>query len=185
MGGQAWRGLRQDPEGSSGGKEFVFACVGNDADLRAVTIGPDGAFQAMKPGAIFVDKHHRVSRRSRGNCMQPPRALGIHFNRRPGFRRPGRRRKWRAHRDVRWRCRAFRQGRTGDHGLCPRLPAAGPSGSGQLAKMMNQICIAGLVQGLSEAVHFGKRAGLDIEAVLDVISRARRDPGKWRTAARR
>ena len=60
----------------------------------------------------------------------------------------------------------------------------GPSGAGQLTKMVNQICIAGLVKALAEGLHFAKRSGLDAEAVVEVISRARRSPGRWRTATR-
>ncbi|MCA0400536.1 MAG: NAD(P)-dependent oxidoreductase [Proteobacteria bacterium] len=164
------------PKEAASGKDFVFACVGNDEDLRAVTIGPEGAFHAMKPGAIFVDNTTASAEVAR-ELHAEARKRGLHFIDAP-----------------------VSGGQAGaENGvltvmcggdLAPYSKAEpvimafaracrllGPSGSGQLTKMMNQICIAGLVQGLAEAIHFGQKAGLEIEAVLDVISKGA--AGSW------
>jgi len=164
------------PRAAAMAKDFVFACVGNDDDLRAVTLGPDGAFAGMKQGAVFIDNTTASAEVARELHAAAAR-LGLAFIDAPvsggqagaengvltvmcgGDEAP-----YAAAEPV---IMAFAR-------ACRRL---GPSGSGQLTKMMNQICIAGLVQGLSEAIHFGKRAGLDIEAVLEVISKGA--AGSW------
>jgi len=150
--------------------DFVFACVGNDDDLRAVTLGADGAFAGMKSGAIFIDNTTASANVARE-----------------------------LHRDAAGRGVAFIDapvsgGQAGaENGaltvMCggdeePYARAApviaayakacrlmGGSGSGQLTKMVNQICIAGLVEGLAEGLQFAVRAGLDPQAVVDVISK--------------
>ena len=150
--------------------EFVFTCVGNDADLRSVVAGDDGAFAGMKRGAILIDHTTAsadVARELHGKAV----VRGLHFIDAPvsggeagainglltvmcgGDDAP-----FEAMKPV---ALAFSRAVT-------RL---GDSGAGQLAKMVNQICIAGLVQGLAEAVAFGSKAGLDMPAVLDVIGK--------------
>jgi len=164
------------PREAAAGKDFVFACVGNDDDLRAVTIGPDGAFQAMARGAVFVDNTTASAEVARELATEAAKR-GVGFVDAP-----------------------VSGGQAGaENGLltvmcggdeasyaraepvimafaraCRRL---GPPGAGQLTKMVNQICIAGLVQGLAEGVHFARKAGLDVEAVLDVISKGA--AGSW------
>jgi 3-hydroxyisobutyrate dehydrogenase len=158
------------PREAAAGQEFVFACVGNDDDLRQVTIGPDGAFAAMVKGAVFVD-HTTASAEVARELYGKAQPAGLHFIDAPvsggqagaengvltvmcgGDEEP----YARAEPVIMSFARA-----------CRRL---GPSGAGQLTKMVNQICIAGLVQGLSEAIAFGKKAGLDIEAVIETISK--------------
>ena len=105
--------------------------------------------------------------RSRASFTRQAKKRGFDFDRRAGLGRPGRRRERRADGDVRRRRGAVRARRAGDRGLCARCAScSGPPGAGQLTKMVNQICIAGLVQGLAEGIHFAKKAGLDIEAVI-------------------
>ena len=158
------------PREAAAGADFVFACVGNDADLRSVITGDDGAFAGMHAGAVLVD-HTTASADIARELHALAAQRGLHFVDAPvsggeagavnglltvmcgGDEQP-----FEAMKPV---AMAFSKAVT-------RL---GESGSGQLAKMVNQICIAGLVQGLSEAVAFGQRAGLDMPAVLDVIGK--------------
>ncbi len=150
--------------------DFVFACVGNDDDLRAVTIGPDGAFSGMKKGSIFVD-HTTASADVARELHAKAKELGLGFIDAPvsGGQAGA----------ENGQLTVMCGGDEKDYAKVEPLIASyakmcrllGPSGSGQLTKMVNQICIAGLVQGLAEAIHFGKRAGLDIEAVISVISK--------------
>ena len=172
---QAWVGKHggraaATPREAVEGADFVFACVGNDADLRSVVLGDDGAFAGMVSGAVLVDHTTAsadIARELHGIAAQ----RGLHFVDAPvsggeagavnglltvmcgGDAAP-----FDAMKPV---ALAFSRDVT----------RVGESGSGQLAKMVNQICIAGLVQGLSEAVAFGQRAGLDMPAVLDVIGK--------------
>ena len=168
--------LARTPREAATGQEFVLACVGNDDDLRQVATGPDGALSGMERGAIFVD-HTTASAAVARELYRAAGERGIGFVDAP-----------------------VSGGQAGaENGaltvMCGGEPEVyaraepvimayaracrllGPPGSGQLTKMVNQICIAGLVQGLSEGIHFGKRAGLDLEAVLDVISKGA--AGSW------
>ena len=165
-GGQAAATPREAAEGA----DVVFACVGNDADLRSVVLGDDGAFAGMAKDAVLVD-HTTASADIARELHGVAVARGLHFVDAPvsggeagavnglltvmcgGDAAP-----FEAMKPV---AMAFAKAVT-------RL---GDSGAGQLAKMVNQICIAGLVQGLAEAVAFGSRAGLDMPAVLDVIGK--------------
>ena len=158
------------PRLAAQGADIVFCCVGNDEDLRSVTLGADGAFAGMAPGSIFVD-HTTASAEVARELYSAAKALGLRFIDAP-----------------------VSGGQAGaQNGLLTVMcggdqdafdavqPAAmafsraftrmGDSGAGQLTKMVNQICIAGLVQGLSEAIAFGQRAGLDMPLVLDVIGK--------------
>lgn len=164
------------PKAAAEGKDFVFACVGNDDDLRAVTIGPDGAFHSMKKGAIFVDnttasanvaRELHAEAKTRGFDFVDAPVSGGQAGAENGVLTVmcgGDETPFSKAEPV---IMAFAR-------ACRRL---GPAGAGQLTKMVNQICIAGLVQGLAEGVHFGKKSGLDIEAVLDVISKGA--AGSW------
>jgi 3-hydroxyisobutyrate dehydrogenase len=158
------------PKAAAEGQDFVMACVGNDDDLRSVTIGPDGAFAGMPKGAIFVD-HTTASAEVARELDAAATKAGFQFIDAP-----------------------VSGGQAGaENGaltvMCGGTAAAyakvepvitayakmqkllGPAGSGQLTKMVNQICIAGLVQALSEGIHFAKKAGLDVNAVVEVISK--------------
>ena len=163
-------GAAPTPREAARGRAIVFACVGNDDDLRAVTLGADGAFAGMARGAIFVD-HTTASANVARELAREAEKRGLGFVDAP-----------------------VSGGQAGaENGaltvMCgggeatfakvePVIAAyaracklMGPVGSGQLAKMVNQICIAGLVQGLAEGLHFAERAGLDAELVIDVIAR--------------
>lgn len=172
FGGEATRTPREAAKDA----DFVFSCVGADNDLREITIGPEGVFQGMKRGAIFVD-HTTASADVARELHAAARDRGLSFIDAP-----------------------VSGGQAGAEngvltvmcgGDAPAYKSAEPliecysrmrrllgtSGSGQLAKMVNQIAIAGLVEGLAEAIHFGMKAGLDMEATIDVISKGA--AGSW------
>jgi 3-hydroxyisobutyrate dehydrogenase-like beta-hydroxyacid dehydrogenase len=158
------------PTAATAGAEIVFACVGNDDDIRAITIGTDGAFAGMKPGAIFVD-HTTASAMVARELSQEGTRRGIAFVDAPvsGGNLGA------INGALTVMCggeaAAFDTARPAAMAFAKAMTLLGPSGSGQLAKMVNQVAIAGLVQGLSEAIAFGKRAGLDMKAVLEVIGK--------------
>ncbi len=155
---------------ADGGADFVFACVGNDDDLRAVALGVDGAFAGMKPGAVFVD-HTTASAAVARELHAEARRRGLHFVDAPvsGGQAGA----------VNGALTVMCGGDTAPFEAMKPVALAfaravtrvGPSGAGQLAKMVNQVAIAGLVQGLAEAIAFGQRAGLDMPLVLDVIGK--------------
>ncbi|SES07593.1 NAD(P)-dependent oxidoreductase [Rhizobium sp. NFR03] len=156
--------------------DFVFCCVGNDDDLRSVTTGKDGAFETLRTGAIFIDNTTASAEVAR-ELDAAARASGAHFIDAPvSGGQAG------AENGVLTvMCggdpEVFERARPIIDSYARMVGLMGPAGSGQLTKMVNQICIAGLVQGLAEAVHFGKSAGLDMEAVVDVISKGA--AGSW------
>jgi 3-hydroxyisobutyrate dehydrogenase len=158
------------PEEAAKGQDLVFCCVGNDADLRAVTIGDGGAFHGMGKGTIFVD-HTTASAEVARELAKAAEDKGFAFIDAPVSGG-----------------QAGAEGGTltvmcgGDQGAYDRAEPLiqnyakacrlmGPVGAGQLTKMVNQLCIAGVVQGLAEGMHFAEKAGLDAEAVISVISK--------------
>jgi 3-hydroxyisobutyrate dehydrogenase-like beta-hydroxyacid dehydrogenase len=149
------------PREAVAGADIVFSCVGNDDDLRSVVLGPDGAFAGMGRGAIFAD-HTTASAEVARELHAAGLERGLQFIDAP----------------VSGGQAGAQNGQLtvmcgGDATAFATMQpvAMAFSGAGQLTKMVNQICIAGLVQGLSEAIAFGQRAGLDIPAVLDVIGK--------------
>jgi 3-hydroxyisobutyrate dehydrogenase len=171
-GGRAARTPREAAED----QEIVFACVGNDDDLRQVTLGPDGAFAGMRSGSVFVD-HTTASAEVARELDKAAMEKGLGFVDAPvSGGQAG------AENGI---LTVMCGGEQAAYGKVESVIMSfaracrlmGPAGSGQLTKMINQICIAGLVQGLAEGIHFGKRAGLDIESVLDVISKGA--AGSW------
>ena len=150
--------------------EFVFCCVGNDDDLAQVTLGADGAFAGMEPGSVFVD-HTTASARVARELYRAAKDMGLHFIDAPvSGGQAG------AQNGVLTvMCggdqAAFDRAQPVAMAFSKAFTRLGESGAGQLAKMVNQICIAGLVQGLSEAIAFGQCAGLDMNQVLDVIGK--------------
>jgi 3-hydroxyisobutyrate dehydrogenase len=158
------------PAAAAEGQDFVMACVGNDDDLRAVTIGPDGAFGNMKSGAIFVD-HTTASAEAARQLDADATKRGFQFVDAPvSGGQAG------AENGVLTvMCggseAAYKRAEPVIAAYARMCKLLGPAGSGQLTKMVNQICIAGLVEGLSEGIHFAKKAGLDIQAVIDTISK--------------
>ena len=169
------------PREAAMGQDFVMACVGNDDDLRAVCAGADGAFAGMETGAVFVD-HTTVSAQVTRELSAMAEGLGLGFVDAPvsggqagaengvlSVMCGGSHAAYDSAEPV---IAAYAR-------ICRRL---GESGAGQIAKMMNQICIAGLVQGLSEALAFGEKAGLDGEAGIEVISQGA--AGSWQMVNR-
>lgn len=164
------------PREAAAGADIVFACVGNDDDLRSVALGPDGAFAGMKPGAVFVDNttaSAEVARElaaiatekglgfidapvSGGQAGAENGVLTVMCGGEP---------------DV------FAKVEAVIMSYARACTLIGPVGSGQLTKMVNQICIAGLVQALAEGMNFGVKAGLDMDKVLDTISKGA--AGSW------
>ena len=169
------------PAEAAGDCDFVMACVGNDDDLRSVCTGENGAFSGMKPGAIFVD-HTTVSAKVTSELYAEGKAQGISFVDAPisggqagaengvlSVMCGGDQAAYEAAEPV---IDAYAR-------ICRRI---GDSGAGQMTKMCNQIAIAGLVQGLSEALHFAEKAGLDGRAVVEVISQGA--AGSWQMSNR-
>ena len=162
------------PREAAAGASLVFACVGNDDDLRAVTLGVgganDGAFAGMAPGAVFVD-HTTASAEIARELHREARSRGLHFIDAPvsGGQAGA------VNGALTVMCggdaEPFEQARPVALAFAKAVTRVGNSGAGQLAKMVNQVAIAGLVQGLSEAIAFGQRAGLDMPLVLDVIGK--------------
>jgi 3-hydroxyisobutyrate dehydrogenase len=158
------------PEAAAKDADIVFACVGNDDDLRAVTIGERGAFDGMKPGAIFVD-HTTASAAVARELSAEARSRGLEFIDAPvsGGNLGA------INGALTVMCGgdagAFASVQPVAMAFSKAVTLLGDSGAGQLAKMVNQICIAGLVQGLAEAIAFGEKAGLDMKAVLGVIGK--------------
>ena len=158
------------PRQAAAGADFVFSCVGNDDDLRAVALGADGAFAGMAPGAVFVD-HTTASATVARELHGAAQTLGLHFIDAPvsggeagavngvltvmcgGDAAP------------------FEAMKPVAMSYARAVTRIGGAGAGQLAKMVNQVAIAGMVQALAEALHFGRRAGLDMPLVLDTIGK--------------
>ncbi|WP_238297912.1 NAD(P)-dependent oxidoreductase, partial [Methylobacterium soli] len=164
------------PRDAARDAEIVFACVGNDEDLRSVVLGDDGAFAGMQRGAVFVD-HTTASAAVARELAAAADHHGFGFIDAPvsGGQAGAENGVLTVMCGGDAATYAKVEAAIGSYARACRL--MGPAGSGQLTKMVNQICIAGLVQALSEGVHFAKRAGLDVEAVLDVISKGA--AGSW------
>jgi 3-hydroxyisobutyrate dehydrogenase/2-hydroxy-3-oxopropionate reductase len=164
------------PAAAAEGADFVFTCVGNDDDLRSVTVGKDGVLSGMKAGAILIDNttasaevarelHAAAKEKSCGFIDAP--VSGGQAGAENGV--------------LTVMCggdeATFEKAKPVIDAYARMVGLMGDVGAGQLTKMINQICIAGVVQGLAEGIHFGKQAGLDIEKVVDVISKGA--AGSW------
>jgi 3-hydroxyisobutyrate dehydrogenase len=158
------------PAEAARGAEFVFACVGNDDDLRAVTAGPDGAFQTLGSGSVFVD-HTTASAEVAREIYAKAQARGLFFIDAPVSGGQAGAEKGQLAVMCGGDPEAFDRAKPLIDTYAKLAALIGPSGSGQLTKMVNQIAIAGLVQGLSEAINFAERAGLDVASVIGVISK--------------
>ncbi len=150
--------------------DIVFACVGNDDDLRSVVLGPDGALAGMKKGAIFVD-HTTASAEVARELHKAAAALGVAFIDAPVSGGQAGAENGVLTVMCGGDADAYSKAEPVIANFARACRLMGPSGAGQLTKMVNQICIAGLVQGLSEGLHFAQKAGLDGEAVVAVISK--------------
>lgn len=162
--------LGKTPAEAAANQDIVFACVGNDNDLRAVTLGPDGAFSAIAKGGLFVD-HTTASANVARELYAAAQAGGFQFLDAPVSGGQAGAENGQLTVMIGGDQAAFDRAQPTIMSFAKAARLLGSAGSGQLAKMMNQIAIAGLVQGLAEAIHFGKKAGMDIESVVDVISK--------------
>ena len=150
--------------------DFVYACVGNDDDLRSVVLGDDGALAGMKKGAIFVDNTTASAAVAR-ELHEAAKARGVSFIDAPVSGGQAGAENGALTVMCGGDADAYAKAEPVIVAFAKACRLMGPSGAGQLTKMVNQICIAGLVQGLSEGLHFAKKAGLDGEAVVAVISK--------------
>jgi 3-hydroxyisobutyrate dehydrogenase-like beta-hydroxyacid dehydrogenase len=164
------------PRAAAEGQEIVFACVGNDDDLRQITLGPDGAFAGMAEGAIFVD-HTTASANVARELHAAAKAKGVGFVDAPVSGGQAGAQNGVLTVMCGGEAEPYATAEPVIMSFARMCRLLGPPGSGQLTKMVNQICIAGLVQGLSEGVHFARKAGLDVEAMLEVISKGA--AGSW------
>ncbi len=158
------------PREAAAGADVVLCCVGNDDDLRAVTIGTDGAFGGMKPGAIFVD-HTTASADVARALYATAKAQGLHFIDAPVSGGQAGAQNGMLTVMCGGDAAAFEAAKPVAMAFSRAFTLMGASGAGQLTKMVNQISIAGLVQGLAEAIAFGQKAGLDMNQVLEVIGK--------------
>ena len=149
--------------------EFVFACVGDDADIKAVTVGPDGAFSSMAEDAVFVDNTTASADIAR-ELYQAARSQNMHFIDAPVSGGQAGAENGKLTVMCGGDAAAFARAEPLMACYGAKVTHMGDAGAGQLTKMVNQICIAGLVQGLSEALAFGQNAGLDMDKVLGVVS---------------
>ncbi len=158
------------PKEAAAGADFVFSCVGNDDDLRSVTLGETGALAGMTSGAILIDNTtasaivayelHAVAKEMGIGFLDAPVSGG-----QAGAESGQLTVMAGGDKDI------FDRAKPVIDCYAKMVGLMGPSGAGQLTKMVNQICIAGVVQGLSEGIHFAKKAGLDVEQVIGVISK--------------
>lgn len=158
------------PREAATGAELVFCCVGNDDDLRSVVLGPEGALAGMAPGAIFVD-HTTASAEVARELNAAAQALGLQFIDAPVSGGQAGAQNGQLTVMCGGDAAAFAVVQPVAMAFARACTLLGDSGAGQLAKMVNQICLAGLLQGLSEAIAFGARAGLDMNQVLEVIGK--------------
>jgi 3-hydroxyisobutyrate dehydrogenase len=150
--------------------DFVFACVGNDDDLRSIALGDDGAFAGMKPGATFIDNTTASAQVARELHFEAAK-LGVHFIDAPVSGGQAGAQNGMLTVMCGGDIEPYRKAEPVIAAYARACRLMGGSGAGQLTKMVNQICIAGLVQGLAEALQFAGKAGLDGAAVVEVISK--------------
>ena len=158
------------PAEAADGADFVFSCVGNDDDLRAVTLGQDGAFQALRRGAVFIDhttasagiarELHAAAKERGAGALDAP-VSGGQSGAENGTLTVM----------VGGDAADFDNAKPVIEAYARAVNLIGATGSGQLTKMVNQICIGGLIEALAEALHFAKAAGLDVEKVVETISK--------------
>ena len=164
------------PAEAADGADFVFSCVGNDDDLRQVTLGEGGAFQTVAKGAVFVDNTTASANIAR-ELYATAKERGFDFLDAPVSGGQAGAENGALTVMVGGDEAVFERAKPVIEAYAKMVGLMGEAGAGQLTKMVNQICIAGLVQGLSEGLHLGKAAGLDIEKVVDVISKGA--AGSW------
>ncbi|TPW32883.1 NAD(P)-dependent oxidoreductase [Pararhizobium mangrovi] len=168
--------LAETPAKAAEGAEFVFTCVGNDNDLRSVTLAEDGLFESLGENAVYIDNTTASADIAR-ELDEAAREKGAAFLDAPVSGGQAGAENGKLTVMVGGEQAAFDRAKPVIDAYARMVGLMGPAGAGQLTKMINQICIAGLVQGLAEGLHFGKRAGLDIENVVSVISQGA--AGSW------
>jgi 3-hydroxyisobutyrate dehydrogenase len=162
--------LADTPAAAAGNAEFVFVCVGNDDDLRSVIMGADGAFTGMRPGSVLVD-HTTASARIARDLAVEAEGRGLGFLDAPVSGGQQGAEAGRLSIMVGGPADVFARAQPVMAAYARAMTHLGPAGSGQLTKMVNQICLAGLTQALAEALNFAERAGLDASTVLDAVSK--------------
>ncbi len=167
-------------------QDFVFCCVGNDNDLREVTLGAQGAFNTMKMGAVFIDNTTASANVAR-ELYAAAKAKGFDVLDAPVSGGQAGAQNGALTVMVGGDQAAFDRAQPVIANYARMVTLIGPAGSGQLTKMVNQICIAGLVQALSEGIHFAQKSGLDLQKVLDTISKGAAQSwqmeNRWKTMA--
>ena len=158
------------PKEAAAGQEIVFCCVGNDDDLRSVVLGPDGAFAGMAKGTIFFDNTTASADIAR-ELHAEGKKLGIDFIDAPVSGGQAGAENGQLTVMCGGDAAPFERAKPVADAFSKAVTLIGPSGAGQVTKMMNQMCIAGIVQGLAEALNLGQRAGLDMEKALGAISK--------------
>jgi 3-hydroxyisobutyrate dehydrogenase-like beta-hydroxyacid dehydrogenase len=158
------------PAAAASGALLVMTCVGNDDDLRAVVLGPEGALAGMSPGSVLID-HTTASAQVARELHAAAAARGVSFLDAPVSGGQVGAEKGQLTIMVGGEPAVFEQAESILRTYAKAVTLMGPAGAGQLTKMVNQICIAGLLQGLAEGLDFGRRAGLDLEQVLQVIGK--------------
>ena len=166
--------------------EVVITCVGNDDDLASVTLGKDGAFRTMAKGALFID-HTTVSAKIARQLFVEGESRSLHCVDAPVSGGQAGAENGQLTIMVGGEAATFAKAEPVIKAYAKAVTHLGPAGNGQLTKMVNQICIAGVVQGLSEALNFAKRAGLDTDKVLATISKGAAQSwqmeNRWKTMA--
>ena len=188
---QAWvaefgGAAKPTPREAAAGADIVFCCVGNDNDLRSVALGADGAFAGMAPGALFVD-HTTASADVARELYGAARNLGLAFVDAPVSGGQAGAQNGALTVMCGGDATAFDAVKPAAMAFSRAFTLMGESGAGQLTKMVNQICIGGLLQALAEAINFAQRAGLDTDQVLETISKGAAQSwqmdNRWRTMA--
>ena len=158
------------PKAAATGADFVFSCVGNDDDLRSVILGADGALAGMKGGAVLIDNTTASAIVAR-ELDEAAKAKGVGFLDAPVSGGQAGAENGQLTVMVGGEEATFAKAKPVIEAYAKMVGLMGPAGAGQLTKMVNQLCIAGVVQGLAEGIHFAKHAGLDVEQVIGVISK--------------
>jgi 3-hydroxyisobutyrate dehydrogenase len=178
--------IADTPAAASAQAEIVFSCVGDDPDLRAVALGPSGALQAMRQGALYVD-HTTASAGIAREIAAAGSELGVECLDAPVSGGQAGAEQGRLTVMVGGEPQAFATAEPVIRAYSHNVRLLGPAGSGQLTKMVNQIAIAGVVQGLAEALNFARQADLDVETVVDTISKGAAQSwqmeNRWKTMA--
>ena len=162
--------LAETPKEAAKDRDFVFTCVGNDNDLREVTLGKDGLFHSINKGSVYIDNTTASAEIAR-ELYKNAKSKGFDFLDAPVSGGQAGAENGALTVMIGGDEETFKKASPVIDSYSKKMKLLGPPGSGQLAKMVNQICIAGLVQGLSEAINFGMKARLNMEDVIEVISK--------------